>query len=287
MAKRAEPPPMPSNGKNSAYMRLIEAIFLERYQPGMVRIEFARSDITKAASELKIALPKNLGDLIYTFRYRRELPQAVLKRCPSGKVWIIRPTGAAKYAFELTKPALSNIQPNPSLVQVKVPNATPGIIEMYALSDEQALLAKLRYNRLIDIFTGLTCYQLQSHLRTTVPKIGQVETDDLYVGLDRRGCQYVIPVQAKAGRDRLSVIQIEQDFRLCAVKFPDLICLPVAAQFLHSDTIALFSFAHGNGSLQDEVAVASERHYHLVEPGELSPQELRAYCTREPTGGAV
>ncbi len=29
-------------------------------------------------------------------------------------------------------------------------------IEMYALSDEQALLAKLRYNRLLDVFTGVT-----------------------------------------------------------------------------------------------------------------------------------
>ncbi len=31
-------------------------------------------------------------------------------------------------------------------------DATPGIIELYAFSDEQALLAKLRYNRLVDIF---------------------------------------------------------------------------------------------------------------------------------------
>jgi len=40
---------------------------------------------------------------------------------------------------------------------------------MYALGDEQALLAKLRYNRLLDIFTGVVCYSLQNHLRTNVP----------------------------------------------------------------------------------------------------------------------
>ena len=60
------------------------------------------------------------------------------------------------------------------LVQAKVPDATPGIVAQYALSDEQALLARVRYNRLIDIFTGVTCYSLQNHLRTTVIEMGQI-----------------------------------------------------------------------------------------------------------------
>ena len=54
------------------------------------------------------------------------------------------------------------------------------------MNDEQALLAKIRYNRLIDIFTGITCYSLQNHLRTTVPNIGQVEIDEIYIGIDKR-----------------------------------------------------------------------------------------------------
>jgi hypothetical protein len=48
---------------------------------------------------------------------------------------------------------------------------------------------------------GLTCYSLQNHLCTTVPEMGQVETDELYVGLDRRGAQYIIP-RTSEGRDR-------------------------------------------------------------------------------------
>ena len=70
----------------------------------------------------------------------------------------------------------------------------------------------------IDIFTGITCYSLQSHLRTSVPDIGQVETDELYVGVDTSGCQYVIPVQAKGGSDALNIVQIEQDIALCESK---------------------------------------------------------------------
>ncbi len=65
------------------------------------------------------------------------------------------------------------------------------------MNDEQALLAKIRYNRLIDIFTGITCYSLQNHLRTTVPNIGQVEIDEIYIGIDKRGAHYILPAQAK------------------------------------------------------------------------------------------
>ncbi len=157
--------------------------------------------------------------------------------------------------------------------ETKVPDATPGVIEMYALDDEQALLAKVRYNRLIDIFTGVSCYSLQSHLRTIVTGMGQVEIDELYIGVDRRGAHYIFPVQAKGGKDRLSIVQIEQDFGLCAAKFPSLICRPIAAQFMGNDLIALFDFIKA----EEEIRVASEKHYRLVPPEELSAEDLKAY----------
>ena len=99
------------------------------------------------------------------------------------------------------------ISPNPNLAVIKIPNATLGIIGKYAFSDEQALLARVRYNRLIDIFLGITCYSLQNHFRTTVKGMVQVETDEVYVGVDKGGSHYIIPVQAKSGKDNLSQVQ--------------------------------------------------------------------------------
>jgi hypothetical protein len=61
--------------------------------------------------------------------------------------------------------------------------------------------------------------------------MGQVETDELYIGVDKKGAHYVFPIQAKGGTDRLNVVQIEQDFAVCAAKFPLLVCRPIAAQF--------------------------------------------------------
>lgn len=119
----------------------------------------------------------------------------------------------------------------------------------------------------------MTCYSLQSHLRTTVAALGQVETYEMYVGVDRQGAHYVVPVQAKAGKDRMSVVQIEQDIAVCAEKFKDAICRPLGAQFIESNLIALFEFE----MTSDGLRVRIERHYQLVQPEDLTEEDLRRY----------
>ncbi len=254
----------------NVYSQIIERVFAANYAKGHREVAFNREDLVKAAHELGLAPPKNLGDLVYSFRYRVPLPASIRKKA-GAEMWIIRPAGKAKYKFVLV--ANREIMPNQSLAVTKVPDATPGMVSKYALSDEQALLAKLRYNRLIDIFLGITCYSLQNHLRTTAPGMGQVETDELYVGIDKRGAQYVVPVQAKGGRDKLSIVQIEQDIAVSANKFPGLICRPVSAQFVGKDLIAMFEFVEASDGLR----IGSEKHYQLVAADEVTDEDLKRY----------
>ena len=256
------------------YGRIIERIFLARHQEGLREILFEREDIVRVAEELDIKLPKNLGDLIYSFRYRASLPASIQALTADGEAWIIRPAGRSRYRFVavLDRP----VTPSGMMAETKIPDATPGVITKYAFGDEQGLLARLRYNRLIDIFTGVTCYSLQNHLRTTVPNVGQVKTDEIYIGVDRRGVHFVFPIQAKGGRDRINIVQIEQDFALCAHKFPSLICRPLAAQFMQNDLIVLFDFEEGESGL----ALSSEKHYRLVPPEQVTVVDLETYRTR-------
>jgi hypothetical protein len=256
------------------YAQLIEDIFNQYHTEGTKEVVFERTDLTRTAEKLGIVLPKNLGDVIYSFRYRAALPESIKKHAPQGLEWIIRPIGQAKYKFALS--AMPRIIPNSSLVETKIPDSTPGIIAKYAMTDEQGLLAKLRYNRLIDIFSGVTCYSLQNHLRTTVPGMGQVETDEIYVGVDQRGAQYIFPVQAKGGTDQLGIVQIEQDFALCAVKFPILICRPIATQFIEKNLIAMFAFEE----TENGVAISTEKHYRLVPPEEMTNEDIKTYRER-------
>jgi hypothetical protein len=260
--------------KTNYYQQMMERIFVRHYQPGAVEISFEREELATTAEELGIDVPLNLGDIPYSFRYRQQLPQSIRGTAPAGKEWVIRSVGRSRFQIVLRE--MMSLVPSKNLVETKVPDATPGLVSMYAQDHEQGLLAKLRYNRLIDIFTGITCYSLQNHLRTTVPNIGQVETDELYVGVDRRGAHYVFPVRAIGGTDRLGIVQIEQDFALCEDRFPGLICRPVAAQFMDTDLIALFAFEK-----RDDVAkIITETHYRLVPPERLSPAELNVYSQR-------
>ena len=264
--------------KPNRYVQIIDTIFHEHYTDGAETVEFTRDEIRPTAERLGIDLPKNLGDITYSFRYRTILPDSITSKAPEGKVWVIRPTGKGLYQFALVRD--SPIVPNPRMAETKIADSTPGVVLMYSGTDEQALLAKLRYNRLIDIFMGVTCYSLQNHLRTTVPGMGQIETDEIYIGVDKRGAHYVFPIQAKGGSDKANVVQIEQDIALCRHKFSGLICQAIGAQFMADDIIALFAFEES----EQGVAVVEEKHYRLVSPDDLTADELATYRNR-PTGG--
>ena len=240
------------------YKLLIETIFANRYRRGSTRIEFERAELETTAEDMKLKLPKNLGDVIYAVRYRTGMPDYIVKRQPSKMEWVIEGTGRGKYAFVLVP--LNRIVPRKNLLTIDIPDSTPEIIRAYALDDEQALLAIVRYNRLVDTFLGLTTYSIQNHLRTTVKNLGQIEIDELYFGIDTHGCHYVIPVQAKGGKDQISVVQTKQDIRWCAQKFPGMRCRAISAQFMTNERVAMFDL-----TLQgDVVKIADERHYKLT-----------------------
>ncbi len=254
------------------YQALVADLFFRSYKKGITVIPFTRDELVETAAKLGIAVPKNPGDVLYSFRYRNPLPEKILKTQSPNMEWVIEGSGRALYEFRLVP--INRIAPNTNLITIKIPDATPEIISGNSLSDEQALLARVRYNRLIDIFLGITTYSLQNHLRTTVKGLGQIEIDEVYVGIDRRGCQYIIPVQAKGGNDQLSTVQARQDIACCSEKFPNLVCRAISAQFMENSRIALFELRLEAEGL---VKIVEERHYCLVPADLIGPTELASY----------
>jgi hypothetical protein len=256
------------------YDVIISRIFSDYYREGVTQFEFNRNELAAAAKDLGLDDPKNLGDLIYSFRYRKPLPDRIRATASGDFEWIIEPAGRAKYRFRLSR--LSRILPREDLVVIKIPDSTPEIIATYAQGDEQALLARVRYNRLVDVFLGVTTYSLQNHLRTTVKGMGQIEIDELYVGVSRNGQQFVIPVQAKGGNDHLAVIQTQQDIACCQEKFTGLKCRPLSAQFMSDGIIAMFELTMQDG----QIRVVDEKHYRLVPSAQITAEELESYSER-------
>lgn len=262
--------------KSAQYAPIVVHVFRRYWTEGQTELEFHRDNLVEAAEALRVARPDNLGDVIYTFRYRRPLPPDVTSTAPIGKAWIIEGAGRSRYRFRLVDVGGTTIRPREDIAATKIPDATPEIVSAYALGDEQALLAKVRYNRLIDVFLGLTTYSLQNHLRTYVKGMGQIEIDEIYIGVNRNGAQFVVPVQAKGGSDKLSPVQTRQDIACCKAKFPDLVCRPVSAQFMADDTIALFELTAEN----EKVLVVEERHYRLVPSDDIDSETKRKYADR-------
>ena len=65
--------------KPALYEALIVRIFNNHYKKGVDAFEFDRTEIETVAAELKLRLPKNLGDLIYS----RSEERRVGKECRS------------------------------------------------------------------------------------------------------------------------------------------------------------------------------------------------------------
>lgn len=269
-----------SKGSASRYDEIISAVFFEHHTTGAAEVPFDREACVKASQKLGMPRIKNLGDIMYSYRFRRELPEPIRRTAPKGKEWIILGCGIGKYQFRLARAAKAAVAENRPTV--KIPDGTPEIVKLYmAGRDEQALLTRIRYNRVLDLFTGLTCYSVQNHLRTTVPGVGQIEVDEVYLGVGKSGAHFVLPCQAKSPGDQFGIAQVLQDTELCRTRYPNVLCRPIALQFTDNDAFAVLEFMIEDSEQGLSLVVVDERHFQFVLKDELSEAEIERYVERE------
>jgi len=247
---------MPSS-ELTDYDKIITRLFLSKFEEKATEIEFTKDELVSEARELQIPL-RNPPDVVYTYRSRADLPAAIRQR---GN-WVIKPKGKGKFSFFKSKrEPFARIQKD--LNAIEVLNAVPEIVEKYAQEDEQTVLTAIRYNRLVDILTRVTCFHLQSHTRTTIEGEGQIEIDDIYVGVDREGTKYIIPLEAKSGdeRDKLGWIQVANMVKFARQNYPELRCRPVAAKRVERNMIHMVEFNDNPNS--EEISIVQEKLYKL------------------------
>lgn len=239
------------------YDRVINALFKKIFKPQARELPFTKEHLESVCRELNISI-KNIPDILYTYRSRGELPSTIR----SEGHWVIEGKGKGHYAFiRLSRSPYIEIPLD--LEAIPIPDSTPEIILKYASADEQSILAKIRYNRLVDTFLGLTAYQLQGHFRTTLQAIGQVEIDELYLGVDTDGRWYVIPIEAKGPdpRDRIGIIQISWLTTFAKQYYPRLVARPVAVKAWQDGSIFLIEF--NNAINLEEIRTVNYRRYKL------------------------
>jgi len=249
------------------YRKIFRALFGEKFSAAdkqHVDLPFTTTDLARWQRTLGLE-GGNPYDLKYNIKGRGALPAEVQATAPAGKEWRVKPTAKGEYVFSLYGIGEGVFELDDDPISVKIPDALPTIVERYARDDEQALLARIRYNNLVSLFLGLSTYSLQSHWKTAAEDTGSpVEIDEMYVGLDSNGAHYAIPVEAKgrARSERLTADQILSNYWAAADTFPGAEVIPIAAKVVDEFTFAMIRFAVDRDS--ELVTKVFERHYTLA-----------------------
>ena len=243
----------------SDYDQVISEVFRKHYIGRHERLEFDKDELV-AACQARGLTVRNIPDIIYTFRIRRNLPSEIR----DAGHWAIEPAGRGRYAFRpLRNPPRFDLR-LADISAVDIPNAIPEVVEPLLRADEQSLLTRVLYNRLVDIFTGLTCFHIQNHYRAFVRDHGEVEVDALYVGVDRQGGLFVVPAEAKSANeaDIIGRIQVSQMVKLVKQDFPHLSARILAVKSLADGTIGFIEFDAQDDP--DELGILSVTRFRLV-----------------------
>jgi hypothetical protein len=243
----------------SRYDEVILEVFLRHYREDADYLIFQKDELTEICRKHGITV-RNIPDIVYTYRARRMLPAQILA---TGH-WAIESAGRGAYAFRLLR--------NPPHFQIKfgdyapvdIYNAIPEVVEGLLRQDEQSLLTLILYNRLIDIFTGLTCFLIQNHYRNFVADTGEVELDALYVGVDKKGKLFVVPIEAKsqAENEMIGRVQISQMAKLIRQDFSKLHRRILAVKALTDGTIGMVEF--DDQEEPDDFGIVSVSRYRLI-----------------------
>jgi len=220
-------------------------------------LPFDKEDLDRLANDLRI---KNVPDIIYSYKSGRRLFPVQIS---SSGNWIIEGRGKGKYAFRRL-PVSSELSLPLDLEVTPIPDATPEIVLRFAKGDEQSILAEVRYNRLIDVFTGLTTYHMQSHIRAFVADMGQIEIDDLYLGVNTDGQWFCIPVEAKSAspQDQLGRMQIVSMVAYVEQEFPGLSVRPVGVK--RTEDHSLFFAEFTASSAPEDIRARFYKRYALT-----------------------
>src|SRR5207302_4285892 len=93
-ASPPEPEPMKTKNKSKRkedYKKIILEIFRKHYSPERSRFTFTRPELVQAAAKIGLKVEegddeesttKNIGDVVYTYRFRREFPKEILDTAP-------------------------------------------------------------------------------------------------------------------------------------------------------------------------------------------------------------
>jgi len=175
-------------------------------------------------------------------RSRTVLPKEILDK----GFHVLRAVGRGRYQFEKASSGIIETPVNELTLAIdQTPMPVRRLLpETMAEMDEQALLSVVGYCSLLDHFSGMKIYRLRSHVRKSVPGIGQAELDAIDVGIGGGDDEtpVIFPIEAKAVSDELNRVQIFNMIRYAAHYFPGLKVRPLALKVDYQSAVHIMEF---------------------------------------------
>ncbi len=226
---------------SKVYGPILLHIFRSRWRKGASSVLFSLDDIRNAADALRLEV-RNPADLIYRMRSRTILPKEILDK----GFFILRAIGRGQYQFEKGSSTIfeaidSHVTEALDITPLPVRRLLP---EKLADMDEQAVLTVASYCKIFDHFTGLQIYRLRSHVRKSVPGVGQAELDaiDVGVALSDEEIPIVFPIEAKAAADALNRVQVFNMVQYSKHYFRGLVIRPLAIKVDYDFILHIMEF---------------------------------------------
>jgi len=227
-------------------------------------VPFDRDDIEQALDELDLTV-KNVPDIPYAYRSRRSLPDSI-EQHGYNAIILDDTIGGADATYLFTKreqlihvPDEYDETHRTSLAELPEP------VREYIGKDEQGVLTQVRYTGLVDDFTGLDAYHLQSHMRFRVNS-REAELDDLYIGVDDEGNDHALAVEAKGVGETLNKNQLIRNTRGIEQKsqYPDSV-RTLAVKLDEDGFFYLFEFDVHEVDGEDRVSMERVWQYEFSE----------------------
>ena len=231
------------------YVPVILKLFRDRWRPGASTVVFSLDDVRTAVEAVRAESDtpdrissRNPADVVYRMRSRTKLPPEILDK----GFHILRAVGRGRYQFEKATSGIIETPVNeltPTIDQTPMP-VRRLLPETMAEIDEQALLSIVGYCCLLDHFTGMKIYRLRSHVRKSVPNIGQAELDAIDVGIaaGEDDVPVIFPIEAKAVSDELNRVQIFNMIQYAAHYYPGLKVRPLALKVDYQSAVHFMEF---------------------------------------------
>lgn len=259
------PRPLQAHGlRSKVYGPILLNIFRRKYVEGASTVIFTLEEVREELLSAGLQA-RNAPDLIYRMKSRTILPAEI-----SNKGFrILEITSRGVYALVAGDSTLIEYPEIEEVVDVhdRTPLAVRRLLSPdFGKTDEQGFLSVIRYNDLFSHFLEVPVFHLKSHVRKSVPGVGQAEVDDVHVALPEGhdGSLTLVPVEAKAKDDPVNRVQIAMQVKYANHAFPGLSVRPLTVK-LFEDGVVLFMEFNPTSRAAD-LTVVRFAHYRLLRP---------------------